>query len=349
MSTTEVELSWSKATGAVGYEIQRWEGNSWVKIDADGDGSPDTGDGLVPGSDTKFTHTVGTEPNVSGMRLTAYYVMRTVGQGGVTSMWSGVVTGTTQPFLTAGTDAPALILVPIGQTVVRLSWATTDGATGYEVEYIEKAATAADFENTRISRQSLPESGLTASTSHYNHSRLKVGTRYSYRMRAKLGDDVMTDWTDTPVQIVTRPAAPSMSATADTSSTTTDGTTTTTVTVNLTFQPAMLEGDRLAGTAAGSDYEIERRESGSSDWMPVTIPEDLSPSCTAENTAACTVTETGDNTTDGQLMAGKTYFYRIRVEKGNVSGVGSGILSGGSEANALTSYWRQIRVRTPAN
>jgi hypothetical protein len=325
VTNQSIKLSWDMVTGATGYEIQRWAGTAWAMIDADGDDGG--GNGLVPGGTTTFTHAeIGGGPPDAGMHHTEYYVIRTVSQGGVASTWSGLVVGTTKP--TPVTDAPDLRLVPTGQTSVRLTWEEVTGATGYKVEYLEKAAEVADFENDRIVKQSFTEG---ASPTYKTHTGLKVGTRYSYRIIPMLADKAMT----TPsavVQVVTKPATPVLS-----------GSGTTATTVELTFPQVMLDGDHLGVIG---DYQIQRRTTGGlwSDDIGPTLTL-VANTCTTDNEVACKFT---DAPTTDPLEAGTTYFYRIRVAKDALTPSVSANAPG-SSGNDLTSYWRQIRVRTPSN
>ena len=325
VTNQSITLSWDAVTGATGYEIQRWNGTAWEKIDAnaDGDANADTGDGYVPGGTTTFTHTnVGGAEPAAGMHHTEYYVIRTVSEGDVKSTWSALVVGRTKP--TEPTAAPTLTLVPTGTTMVRLTWSAVPGATGYKVEYLEGGAVAADFDNDRITVLSFTEG---ASPTFKTHTNLKVGTRYSYRITAMLNDEVMSA-ASAVVQVVTRPDTPVLS-----------GSGTTATTVELTFAQIMLDGDHLGVIG---DYEIQRRTSGGT-WADISATLDLvDGTCAADNTAACKFT---DNNNDANLEAGTTYFYRIRVSKGDLTGLVTG--APGVSGNPLTSYWRQIRVRTP--
>ena len=323
VTNVSIKLSWDKVTGAIGYEIQRWDGNAWVMLDADGE--TDTGNGLVPEGTTTFTHkNIGGDNNApaAGMHHTEYYVMRTVSQGGVVSTWSGLVVGTTEP--TMPTTAPTLTLVPSGQTSVRLTWSAVPGATGYKVEYFEGALTAADvggFGDKNIQRMSFSEG---ASPTYKTHTDLKVGTRYSYRVTAMLANEVMSNPSDVE-QIVTKPATPALSGSA-----------TTATSVELTFPQIMLDGDHLGVL---TDYEIQRRKAGEL-WVAINVGLMLvAETCETGNEVACKFTHSTS------VEAGTTYFYRIRVAKTDLVPDVSDNAPGNDDP--LTSYWRQIRVRTP--
>jgi len=319
VTNQSIKLSWDAVTGATGYEIQRWAEAAWEILPADG--TVGGGGDLVPGGTTTFTHTdVGGAAPGPGLHHTEYYVIRTVSQGGVASTWSGLVTGTTKP--TDPTAAPTLTLVPTGQTMVRLTWNEVPGATGYKVEYLEDAAVTADFANDRITPLSFTEG---ASPTYKTHTGLKVGTRYSYRITAMLADEVMSD-PSAVVQVVTRPATPVLSGNA-----------TATDSIELTFPQVELDGDHLGVIG---DYEVQRRQTGEI-WATTTLTL-VANTCETDNEVACKFTDSTD------LEAGETYFYRIRVSKDNLDpAVGTG--APGVSGNPLTSYWRQIRVRTPNN
>jgi hypothetical protein len=328
VTSESIKLSWDKVTGATGYEIQRWNGTAWEILPADG--TAGGGGDLVAGGTTTFIHTGITASDDdapdAGEHATEYYVIRTVSQGGVVSTWSSLVVGTTEP--SPPEVVPVLRLVPTGQTSVRLTWEEVTGATGYKVEYLEKAAEVADFENDRIVKQSFTEG---ASPTYKTHTGLKVGTRYSYRIIPMLADKAMT----TPsavVQVVTKPATPVLS-----------GSGTTATTVELTFPQVMLDGDHLGVIG---DYQIQRRTTGGlwSDDIGPTLTL-VANTCTTDNEVACKFT---DAPTTDPLEAGTTYFYRIRVAKDALTPSVSANAPG-SSGNDLTSYWRQIRVRTPSN
>ena len=312
-------------TGATGYEIQRWAGSAWETIDADGE----TGDGdmLVPAGTTTFPHTdIGDSPPEAGEHHTEYYVIRTVSQGGVSSTWSDLVVGRTQPMEV--TTGPTLTLVPTGETSVRLTWSPITGATGYLVEYTEGETSGTEFGDDRIPRQSF--SALVNPT-YRTLTGLKVGTRYTYRITAVLASEAMSA-PSAPVQIVTKPATPVLRGSATTANS-----------VELTFPQAILDGDHLGGVPG--DYDLQRRVTGGL-WGTVTIA--FTDSCTEANEDACKVIDSNEPSVLDGLQAGTTYFYRIRVAKASlVPAVSAG--APGSSDNDLTSYWRQIRVRTPNN
>ena len=330
-----ITLKWDAVTGAIGYEIQRWDTSttpdSWMRLDADGvTDIADTDDAfeLVPEGTTTFTHTgIGTAPD-PGEHHTEYYVIRTVSQGGVSSTWSDLVVGRTQPAPVTVDDRPTLTVVPTGETMVRLTWSPITGATGYLVEYTEGATTPEEFAEERIPRQSF--SALVNPT-YRTHTGLKVGTRYSYRITAVLASEAMSA-PSAPVQVITKPATPVLRGSA-----------TTTTSVELTFPQVVLDGDHLGVIG---DYEVQRRVTGGL-WSGIDETLTLvANTCIGvgedENEVACKFTDrTG-------LEMGTTYFYRIRVAKTGLTGIATGPGSS-DEDGPLTSYWRQIRVRTPSN
>jgi hypothetical protein len=314
-SETSIKLSWNSVTGATGYEIQRWDGDSWEFIDLDTDTDS------MATTETSYTHT-SLDPTAGG--LTEYYIIRTLSSGGITSSWSSFVTGMTQ---SDEPDAPTLDLVPTGQTVVRLAWSdgnNTVGATAYEVQYAEGIAIATQFEDDRFAKQSI---SLGTSPMYYVHSGLKTGTRYTYRLRSELSHDVNSAWT-APVQVVTRPAR------ADLTATDTEDDSDATV-ISLTWDAVSFDGADLTDD---DDYEIQRRLSADNTetegtdeaaWAAVTV-NIVADSC---DTKCEVVDSTG-------IEAGTKYFYRIRVN----------LLASGevTDAPGVTSYWDQATARTPA-
>ncbi len=319
MSTTEIKLTWNAVAGASGYEIQRWNSAAsppaWQFVDASGDGDATNEDNAT--EMTSFTHGSITAA-IGG--ATEYYIVRTLSSGGVMSQWSGVVTGMTKSLTIA---APALDLLPTGQTTVRLAWVNADntaGVTGYEVQFTEGVATADQFNDDRFASNTLT---LGASPMYYVHTGLKTATRYTYRMRA-LPNEGTDGWT-APAQVVTRPGKPELTATATVS-----------ITVNLKWNAVSFDGNDLT---AADNYEIQRRAStddtsttgvDETQWADVTGFTIVTDSCDT----MCTVVDTG-------RMGGVTYYYRIRVSL-TATQVGG-------DAPAVTSYWDQDTARTPSN
>ena len=337
-STTVITLSWDAVSSATGYEIHRWDAEAspaeWVAIDASGAGDDDTN--ITTG--TSFAYTAAATEPTSG-NVTDYFVIRTISSGGVTSTWSTALTGMTK---SVGPGAPTLVLVPTGQTTVRLSW--DDGAnteagqiTGYTVQFAEGVATTANLDDDRFASQTFT---VNANPKYHIHKVLKTGTRYTYRIRANLANDVTSEWSDTASnagQVVTRPAKPELTATATISTT-----------IRLTWDPAILAGEDLT---AGTAYEIQRRRStddaetsgDETQWVnvDVTLVNDTGgpcdPMCIVEDGAAFGQT--------GALAAGKKYFYRIRVSMLATDTPADAP----SDAPGVTSYWDIATARTPSN
>jgi hypothetical protein len=220
------------------------------------------------------------------------------------------------------TGTQTLHLEPTGMTMVRLTWSATEAAISYEMEFVEGelglgtpgTTTSNDFENPRIERS---EVSLPASPAHYPHTGLKAGTRYSYRIRAVLPQDVKGPWGG--AQVVTRPVAPDLSVGGATD-----------ISLTLSWDAVMLEGSPLIGT---DNYTIERRESGTSNWVSLgTTLTYVTGTCTATE-EACQVL---DNNGGNSLGADTLYFYRIRA-KDEPTGTG---------VEAVTSYWDHASQRT---
>ncbi len=335
VSTTQIKLSWDAVTGATGYELQRWntavDPDAWVAVDLDASGTADAGETTT---ETSFTHTV-TEPAAGG-NVTEYFIIRTISSGGVMSAWSTALTAMSK---SVEPGAPTLILVPTGQTTVRLSW--SDGAntvagqvTGYTVQFAEGAATSDNLDDERFASQTFT---VSASPKYHIHTGLKTGTRYTYRIQANLANDVTSAWSvvdaTTTGQVVTRPAKPELTATATISTT-----------IRLTWDPAILAGDDLTAATA---YEIQRRRSADdvattgvdeSQWVnvDVTLVDDTGGACDP----MCIVDDGAAFGETGALAAGIKYFYRIRVNLDDTEVTG---------APGVTSYWDQATARTPSN
>ena len=200
--------------------------------------------------------------------------------------------------------------------MVRLTWAAVPNAISYELEWLEGGLEAFS-EFTSQTKETLP-----ATPTFFAHMGRTAGTRYSYRLRAVLPQGVMSAWPTASTQVVTRPLAPSLSATAIDYQT-----------MKLTFGMVGLDG---AGLETAENYTVERRASGVTDWTPVA----LMTTGTAEeggfdcDTAAkrCTAND------DATLTENTTYFYRIRAT-GDPTG----------NAPEVVSYWTTARQRTSAN
>jgi len=343
-STTEITLSWDAVTGATAYELQRWNPGAtpdpaWVAVDLDASGSADDGETTTG---TSFVHTV-TEPTAGG-NVTEYFIIRTISSGGVTSTWSTALTAMSK---SVAPGAPTLVLVPTGQTTVRLSWAdgtnTVAGqVTGYTVQFAEGAATSDNLDDDRFASQTFT---VPASPMHYIHTGLKTGTRYSYRIQANLANDVNSVWSDddagtAPLQVVTRPAKPELTATATISTT-----------IRLTWDPAILAGDDLTAATA---YEIQRRRSADdattdgvdeSQWVNVTITLVDPAGAAGPCDPLCIVDDGAAFGQTGALTAGIKYFYRIRVSMQ----ADDSPADAPANAPGVTSYWDQATARTPSN
>jgi len=312
-TNSQIKLTWDEVTGATdGYQIQRWNGTTsmWVPIDTDGDANVDGND--TPTTETEYTDSIGVLADNSGMPF--YYVVRAV-SGDVRSDWSGIVTGMTKSLIPTG-YTQSLHIEPTGMTMVRLTWSELAGAVSYELEFVEGAlavgtpgtTTSNDFENPRIQRTAI---SLSANAPHHPHTGLKAATRYSYRIRAVLPQDVKGPWGGG--QVVTRPAKPELSVGGATATT-----------LELTWDAVEVEGTAQTDNA---NYNVERRQSGTSTWDAVTLSGTVCDTTTDE----CTFTD-GEGTA---LEPDTLYFYRIRI----TDDPGGGALT-------VTSYWDQASQRT---
>ena len=301
--TPGVKLSWNAVSGATGYELQEWVGSSWVMIDAD----DDTSNSVMSTSETSYTDITGVIAGTAN-----YYIVRAV-NGDVKSDWSNPVSGSAKA---TPPSAITPVLDPTGQTIVRLTWPAVAGAISYELEWIEGGlATFTEFTSQQ-------DKTLPATPTYYSHTGLKAGTRYSYRLRAVLPLDVTSQWPTNTAQVVTRPLAPQLSATALDHDT-----------MKLTWDMVGLDSD---GVDSADDYEIERRESGETTWTPVTLT-------TGDGAFACANKKCSAND-ELALDENTKYFYRIRVSKDDLTDLPSGAV--GTSGNPITSYWDNASQRT---
>ena len=315
-----VKLSWNKVTGATAYGIQKWNpgGNGdtrgWDTVDADKDDQTT----VMTTSETSYTDD--DDLDAGG---TYWYIVRAV-NGDVQSPWSAPVSGS------AKADPPtalALSIDPTATNMVRITWAAADDATGYELEWIKGGL--ADF--TQFTSQE--SKTLSATSTYYSHSGLTPGTRYSYRLRAVLPQGVMSVWQDDNIQVVTRPVAPDISATAVDHDT-----------MKLTWDMVGLDG---SGVPVG-DYEIERRKTGDTAWIPVVRSTETDETALCDSAKQeCTAYDNGvtsDNNA-ATLEENTKYFYRVRVSKNDLTDLPEGSV-GDDSGPGLTSYWDYTSQRT---
>ena len=214
-------------------------------------------------------------------------------------------------------------MVPTGQTIVRLTWVTVPGATGYELEYQDGNRDTSYFVDDRNDRLTLE---LNGSPAYFVHTGRKTGTRYSYRMRAIL-PHTKSDWS-TIAQVVTRPARPDLTAKRAAAAEADD-------TVILEWKRVSVSGVTVADGSpliTAEKYDIQQRAStgGDTDWTDVQSPNITE--CGADNTEKCQVSVDG-------LSADTKYYFRIRVNL-DASNLGDPAVS------PVMSYWDTVTVTT---
>ena len=311
----KVKLTWNKVNNAVGYEIQKWNTASsmWEPLDLDPDDGASTSTSM-----TSYTDMHGTpSDNVVVAGTTYHYIARAV-SGDVTSEWTSDESGMTEP--TMPDTGPTLHLDPTGQTMVRLTWTAVTGAIAYELQYVKGVATTDNLNDDRFDKMSVT---LAAMPMHHTQDNLERGTLYTFRIRATLPLGVMSPWSSltTPQQIITRPATQALRATSASS-------TSIKLTWDIVNPPGFADTEALEST----DYELQRRKTGESTWVAVTVN---SADCAA---GKCSVTDAP--TGDGALKAGMRYFYRLRIAT-----TPTGTVSGHPE---IKSYWANANARTPS-
>ena len=302
-----VKVSWTEATGATGYHLQKWDSSAnppaWADV----------------GSLTDRATTTDTSQNDEGVvaAMMYYYRVRTVSATDM-SGWSSVVSATTDP--ARPTTAPVLVATSTGMSMIRLSWGAVANAMDYKLEVMEGRADAdADFDPDELAHSET----LSGNVRHYVHSGLKAGTRYSYRLKAVLSTDVETLWSN-KASSYTKPGKPElMVGSADHER----------LTLRWDPVPFVTDADPTADghLTAVTEYRVERRMAGTSDWSEVNISAGIG-DCTDDAEMKCMFT-------DADLTAETRYFYRIRATatRGDAS---------------FTSYWdyaNQYTTADPAN
>jgi uncharacterized protein YccT (UPF0319 family) len=110
VSTSEIDLSWSSASGATGYLVDEWNGSSWVQIAA------------IDGN-TTFYAVTGLDANTTYFfEVGAYNAF-----GTSMSAWQSAMT------LNGGPAAPIFTATPVSSSEIDLSWNSVSNATGYFV------------------------------------------------------------------------------------------------------------------------------------------------------------------------------------------------------------------------
>jgi|GEM_PF-4009345 len=148
-----VALSWSKASGAKGYEIEASTSKSKnFQV-------------IQRTTSTSFTHSKLKSGQVYYYRVRSY---RTVDEGRYYSGYSSTFSAATHPAKTKGLKAD-----PTGFTRGKLTWTMVSGASGYE---IQRSTKSSGF----ITVKTLKNGSKTS----FTNKKLKTNTTYTYRVRA---------------------------------------------------------------------------------------------------------------------------------------------------------------------
>ncbi|MCM1393188.1 MAG: fibronectin type III domain-containing protein, partial [Ruminococcus sp.] len=149
-TTTSVKLTWSKASGATGYRVFKYDGKKWVKI-----------------ADTKNTNYT-----ISKLKAgTSYkYAVKAYTTVSKTTYWSSAYT----QLSTATKPATPTLKATAGTKQATLSWNKISGATGYEI-YMSTKKDSVYKKVTTIKKNG---------TVKYTKKSLKKGTTYYFKVRA---------------------------------------------------------------------------------------------------------------------------------------------------------------------
>ena len=302
-TTIQIKLTWNGVDGATSYQLQKWNGTAW------GDLAGVANQVTSVDADLTKTQQTTNDGAASTAGTTYYYIVRAV-SGQVMSDWSSPQSGMTKHATPAA--APTLILTPVGETMVRVTWSETADATSYVLEWIE-----GDLDTfTQHTKQTAVT--LNPMPRYHLHRNLMAGKKYSYRIKSVLPQGVESAFSAV-AQTFTRPLRPQLTANAESDTE-----------IKLSWNAVMLAGadGTAARLATNASYEVQRRTASTSDWTPVDITAgDFA--CTSD---PCTFT---DNT---GLSASTRYYYRIRVETDTTDPVITG----------LTSYWDYANQSTMA-
>ena len=146
-TATAATLSWSKVSGAAGYQVWMYSGGKWVRK----------------------TNTTSTSATISGLKSgTKYYfrvrAYRKSGSSYIYGDYTSNITALTLPAAVTGIKAASRT-----KSAIKLTWTKCTGATGYQVY--------------RYSGGKWVKVATTTSTS-YTNSGLKKNTQYKYKIRA---------------------------------------------------------------------------------------------------------------------------------------------------------------------
>ncbi len=293
----KLKVSWNQVTGATGYEVQRW-----TMMEEDGEvtwmwkqaGSTNAGNK--------------TSVTVDGLMAgTAYHFVVRALNGGIAGDWSRSMYGTTKQEVP---DAPTLKAETVGEKMIRLSWTKVSGADSYQLGFVKKIGALAAGDRRPEHYTVIPVDGV-----HYTHGGRAAGTAYDYRVRAVLPAGVFTDWSAV-VTATTRPARPGkFSATEATPVAATHN-------INLKWNPVEYDGDTARAALAADNYEVQRREEGTTTWSAAITGAD----CTTDTTV-CTLADSTD------LDERSKYHYRLRAR-------------GATDNAATNGYWVYTSVTT---
>jgi titin len=252
-----ITISWAPVVGAASYEIWGRQGDDdpWERLD----------DGSLTHNVTSLTHSGLT----SGDTYT--YTGRAAPAAGELSDWAGEIEATVSHIPTLSAAASA------GR--IELSWTSVAGAGSYQL--IMWTDGLKDWE--RIGDP------ITGATTSYIHTGLTELNTYHYRVRAVI-DEEEGEYSDSVSEIPVRPAAPTLTAAADT---------------------GQIELNWTAITDAES-YRLITWTDGQTAWVRIGDP--LSSTTTS-------YTHTG-------LVAGRTYYYRVSAVIHGIEGAWTESVSG---------------------
>ena len=291
LDVSKLTVSWNKVSGATAYEVQGWaqittdDGVEWKwrPVAASPTTKTSVDVTILYRDETAATDA---DKDIALASGTTYHFLVRATNGGIVSDWSSSVYGTTKQ---AAPAAPDLTATVVGEKMIRLSWTGVSGASSYELRFLETVGSPSADNRRPEHFTVIPLNGM-----HHVHSGLTAGTAYEYQVRAVLPASVYTDWSSPADAATTRPARPGKFGAEEATPVAA------THYIELTWNQVEYDGATARAALEAANYEVQRREEGTTTWADVTG----TATCNAGD--PCTLTDATD------LDERTKYNYRLR-------------------------------------